>query len=147
MKRTIRERVNAPYTLHDRNIVAFDIVQEETLDTLILRIQPGIKKCVMEYVQENGYVEFQKVDWDFSSAYVINTTENEGKFTGEKFFLKDFIAQFGNSNLEIIDENYGAYQTKYSGWLSRGDLRKEAWKECIIEIVHLGDMVFVTEEE
>lgn len=143
MKRTIMDRISAPYTLHDRTVAAFDVVQENPLDTLILRIQPGIKKCVKEYVEEKGYVEFQKVDWDFCCAYVLDTTENEGKFTGEKFRLKDFIAQFGNSNLEIIDETYGAYQTKYSGWLSEGD---SPWKECVIEIVYLGDMVFVTEE-
>ena len=139
MKRTVLKRVNAPYTLHDRNVVAFE-VQE---DALILRIEPGIKKCVMEYVQEKGYVEFQKVDWDFCFAYIINTVENEVTFTGEKFFMKEFVAQFGNSTLEIIDETYGAYQTKYSGWLTTGE---EPWKECMIDICHLGDMMFVTEE-
>lgn len=139
MKRIVLERINAPYTLHDRNVVDFDVNE----DTLILRVEPGIRKCTTEYVQEKGYVEFQKVDWDFCFAYVINTVENEGKFTGEKFFLKDFIARFENSNLEIIDETYGAYQTKYSGWLTVGN---QPWKECMIEIVHLGDMTFVTEE-
>ncbi len=140
MKRTMLNRVDAPYTLHDRHVVAFDIQE----DTLILRIEPGLKKCVMEYVQEKGYVEFQKVDWDFCFAYVINTVENEGKFTGEKFFLKDFITQFENSTLEIIDETYGAYQTKYSGWLTIGD---QPFKECWIDICHLRDVVFVTEEK
>lgn len=143
MKRTIRERISVPYYLHDRNVVAFE-VQE---DTLILRIQPGIRKWAEEYVQVEGYVEFQKVDWDFSCAYVLDTTENEGKFTGEKFFLKNFIAQFENCSLEIIDEDFGAYQTKYSGWLSQnGELCRESLKDCMIEICHLGDMVFVTEE-
>ena len=139
MKRTVLDRINAPYSLHDRNVVAFDVEGEN----LILRIEPGLRKCVEEYVQEQGYVEFQKVDWDFCFAYVINTTENEGKFEGEKFFLKDFMSQFENSSLEIIDETYGAYQTKYSGWLTMGE---QPWKECMIDICHLRDVVFVTEE-
>ena len=138
MKRTIRENIIAPYSLHDMNVISFEIEG----DNLIMRTQSGMIKCGGEYSQPEGYVEFQKVDWDFCYAYVLDTTANEATFTGEKMFLQKFISEFQNAGFSIIDETYGYNQTKYSGWLSKGS----TVKECVIEIYHMGNMIFVTEE-
>lgn len=138
MKRTIRENIIVPYSLHDMNVIDFEVQGEN----LIMRTQSGMQRCDDVWCQPDGYVEFQKVDWDFCYAYILDTTANEATFTGEKKFLKNFIAEFQNAGFSIIDETYGYNQTKYSGWLSK----EHTVKECVIEIYHLGDMVFVTEE-
>ena len=38
MKRTIRNNINAPYTLHDRNVIALDVMEND----LVMRTQSGI---------------------------------------------------------------------------------------------------------
>ena len=138
MKRTIRENIHVPYSLHDMNVIAFEV----NGDDIIMRTQSGLVKTTEPYGQPDGYVEFHKVDWDFCYAYTINSVANEGPFTGKKKFLKDFIASYQKASFSIIDEVFGYNQTKFFGWLSMGEILKE----CIIEIYHLGDMVYVTEE-
>ena len=64
-------------------------------------------------------------------AHIINTDANS---------MQNAIDYIQNNGL---DETYGAYQTKYSGWLTMGE---QPWKECMIDICHLRDVVFVTEE-
>ena len=41
-----------------------------------------------------------------------------------------------------MDETYGYNMTKYNGYLTAN----RQFCECVIEIYHEGDMVFVTEE-
>ena len=87
----------------------------------------------------DGYVEFYDVQWDFSFAYLLSETGNIGKFEGEKMSLKDFIEKFPHFGFSIIDETFGYNMTKYSGFL----LGNRELCECIIEIYHEGDRVFV----
>ena len=73
--------------------------------------------------------------------YLLDFTGNIGSFTGEKMYLKDFVKQFINANFSIIDETYGYNQSKFEGFLTMGG----TVKECLVEIYHLGDMLFVEE--
>ncbi len=138
MKRTIRLNVHVPYSLHDMRVIQFEV----SGDTLIMRTQSGMTETTEPYGQPDGYIEFHQVDWDFCFAYTMDILANEGEFHGRKMSLQDFIGEFENSGFEVIDESFGYNSSKFSGWL----LQKRHLQECIIEICHLGDMVYVTEE-
>ena len=138
MKRTVRDTVHAPYTLHDRNVIAFEVSGND----IMMKIESGIVETTPPYRQLDGYVTFHQVQWDFSYVYLLGVTGNVGTFTGEKLFLKDFITRYQQFGFSIIDETYGYNMTKYSGYL----LSNRQHCECVIEIYHEGDMVFVVEE-
>jgi len=137
MKQTTRNNVNVPYSLHDMNIVAFDVVG----DDVIMRSETGLVETMPPYGQPDGYVVFRGVRWEFSYVYLLNFTGNVGSFTGEKKYLKDFIANMNPFGFTIMDETYGYNTTHYNGYL----LHKRNHFECRIEVYHEGDMIFVTE--
>jgi len=137
LKRVIRENIKTPYSLHDMNVISFEIKNSN----IIMRTQSGIVMCEKPYAQVDGYVEFNNVDFDMSFVYILDITKNEGEFNGKKMFLKDFINEYKAFGFSIMDEVYGYNQTKYSGYL----LAQRNTSECIIEIYHNGEMVFVDE--
>lgn len=139
MKRIIRENVKAAYSLHDMNVIAFEIG-----DTgLTMRTQSGMVKTTSPYNRTHGYVAFYNVQWDFSYVYLLDSAGNTGPFTGEKMYLKDFIERFRPFSFSVVDETYGYNTTKYSGCL----IADHRQFECVVEIYHEGDMVFVDETE
>ena len=138
MKKTIRNNINSPYTLHDMNACAFDVSDND----IIMKTQSGIVEVASPCRQLDGYVEFHNVQWDFSFVYLLGVTGNVGTFTGEKMFLKDFIEKSKQFGFSIMDETYGYNMTKYNGYL----LSNRQHYECVIEIYHEGDMVFVAED-
>ncbi|MBQ2906004.1 MAG: hypothetical protein IJE54_05375 [Peptococcaceae bacterium] len=137
MKRTIRENVFEPYSLHDMNVIAL----ETAGDTLIMRTQSGMVETTPPYGQPDGYVEFYNVEWDFSYVYILNITGNEGDFQGQKLRLKTFIENADSFGFSVMDSTYGFNQSKFSGYLSMN----RGVCECNIEICHEGDMVYVEE--
>jgi len=86
-------------------------------------------------------VEFHKVGWDFSYAYLLSVNGNTGSFSGSKMELREFIRSNPKPNFTILDETYGYNRTNYSGYITVDD----SFCECNIEIYHEGDMVFVEE--
>ena len=139
MKRTIRNNFHDPYSLHDMNVTAFEV----TGDDIIMRTQAGMVKTASPATQIDGYVEFHGVQWDFSYVYFLSVTGNVGDFQGRKMFLKDFLKDFPDFGFSVMDTTYGYNQTKFSGYLTanRGHC------ECIMELYHEGDMVFVEETD
>lgn len=138
MKKTIRENIDVPYSLHDMNVISFEIIDND----IIMKTQSGVIKTAYPSKQLDGYVQFYNVRWDFSYVYLLDFTGNIGSFTGEKMLLKDFILKFQPLGFSIMDETYGYNTTKYSGYTTF----KRHHYECVIEIYHEGDMIFVTEE-
>ena len=138
MKRTIRNHINPPYSLHDMNVVSFEVTDND----MIMKTQSGMVETIAPYGQPDGYLEFHSVRWDFSYVYLLGVTGNVGTFTGEKMFLKDFIERYQQFGFSVMDETYGCNMTKYCGHL----LSNQQHCECVIEIYHEGDMVFVTVE-
>ena len=137
MKEVIRENIICPYGLHDMNATRFDRNDKD----IIMRLQSGMYKISDSVEQVAGHVKFCNVDFDFCFVTIINELVNEGPISGEKLSFLNFLNNYQNFSFEIIDEVYGYNKTKFWGWLSTGhDL-----KECIIEIYHLGDMIFVDE--
>ena len=137
MIKTVRENICAPYSLHDMNVIAF----EAEGDTIIMRTQSGMCRTIPPLGQPDGHVEFYGVQWDFSYVYLLNFTGNVGTFSGEKMFLKDFIDKNPIFGFCIMDETYGYNCTKYTGYLTMN----RQFCECMVEIYHEGDMVFVEE--
>ena len=135
---TVWHASGPPYSLHDMNVVAFDIQDRK----LIMRTQSGMTKTKPPYEQINGSVVFCDVDYDMSYVYLLDHTGNVGSFTGRKIYLKDFILEEPVFGFSIMDENYGYHQAKYSGYLSM----HRAFYECMVEIYHKGDLLFTAEE-
>lgn len=137
MRETIRRNICAPYSLHDMNVIAFEV----NGDDIIMRTQSGMVKTGNPCSQIDGHVEFHDVRWDFSYVYLLGVTGNEGTFTGEKLSFRDFLDRFQVFGFSIMDETYGFNMTKYNGYLTAKGLHCE----CNIEIYHEGNMVFVDE--
>ena len=110
MKRTIRNNINVPYTLHDMNVFCFEVTDND----IVMRTQSGIVETTNPCTQLDGYVEFYDVQWDFSYVYLLGVTGNIGTFTGEKMFLKDFIERYKQFGFSIMDETYGYNMPKDS---------------------------------
>ena len=138
LNKVIRNSINSPYTLHDMNVFSFEVIDND----IIMRTQSGLIKTDGVCSQVDGYVEFHNVQWDFSFVYLLGVTGNVSTFMGEKMFLKDFIDKYKQFGFSVMDETYGYNMTKYCGYL----LSNGQHHECIIEIYHEGDMVFVAEE-
>ena len=138
LKKTIRNNIDTAFTLHDMNVVSFEIIDND----IVMKTQSGIVEICSPCRQLDGYVEFHNVQWDFSYVYLLGITGNVGTFTGEKMFLKDFIERYKQFGFSIMDETYGYNMTKYCGYL----LANRQHCECVVEIYHEGDMVFVSED-
>jgi len=139
MRQTVRNNIKTPYSLHDRRVIAF----EREGNDLILRLQSGMTKTTVPYGQPEGHVEFVDVQWDFSYVYLLDFAGNTGPFTGEKLFLRDFIEKYKPVGFCVMDETYGYNTTKYSGYL----ISNRRHYECMVELYHEGDMIFVDETE
>ncbi len=127
-----------PYSLHDMNVISFEIDG----DNLILRTQSGMVRTAPNWDQVDGYLEFLDVNWEYCYAtvcegYYGNLGTYEGK-TFKKMYLKDFIAEFQNAGFSILDEYYGQNRALYSGYLHKRDFTGE----CTIEIYHNNIMFY-----
>lgn len=138
MKSTVRENIFAPYSLHDMNVMAFEVSDS----TLVMRTQSGIVKATPPYCQTEGYVQFHGVQWDFCHVYLMEGAGHTGPFTGEKLLLRDFLRQHPLFGFSIMDETYGYNMTRYSGYL----MMERKHFECMVDIYHEGDMIFVAEQ-
>ena len=138
LNKVIRNNINSTYTLHDMNVFSFEVIDND----IIMRTQSGLIKTEGVCSQVAGYVEFHNVQWDFSFVYLLGVTGNVSTFMGEKMFLKEFIERYKQFGFSVVDETYGYNMTKYSGYL----LSNRQHCECVVEIYHEGDMVFVTED-
>ena len=138
LKKTIRNNIDTAFTLHDMNVISFDIIDND----IVMKTQSGIVEICSPCRQLDGHIEFHNVQWDFSYVYLLGITGNVGTFTGEKMFLKDFIERYKQFGFSIMDETYGYNMTKYCGYL----LANRQHCECVVEIYHEGDMVFVSED-
>lgn len=143
MKKTIRANIiGVPYSLHDAQMNQITVAGKK----LTLYFKNEFVQNQDPYDDVKGTVEFERVDWDCSFAYVFKckefNLENTGAIEGEKYMLKDFAERFEGETFEITDETFGYNMTKLGGYLYKdGDTF-----ECMIEIYHLGDMSYLVEE-
>ena len=134
MKKTIREAIHAAYSVHEMDIVALDINGRE----LIVKTQTNMIKAASGR-QVEGHIEFHDVDWGYCYIYLFDSNGNVGPFGGEKKYLIHFLEERKGISFTVANEVYGENRTKYFGYLLSGGKRLE----CIIDIYHEGDMLFV----
>ena len=132
MKITKFYNLEIPYSLHDMNVIKFEIKG----DNLIMRTGSGMVRTAPNFDQVDGYLEFLDVNWEYCFAtvhegYYGNLGTYEGK-TFKKMHLGDFIAEFQNAGFSITDEYYGQNRAFYSGYFAKRDFTGE----CAIEIYH-----------
>lgn len=127
-----------PYSLHDQRVTGMALHE----NTLTFRFAGGFWKVDPPCGRVNGSIEFSDVDPEFCTAYVLDFCGNEGRFTGEKFYLTDYIARYGEIPLEIVDETYQYNHAKFSGYLCKG----ESMIECLVEVYFAGEMRYITTE-
>ena len=137
MKKVIRNNINLPYSLHDMNVTGFEITDKD----LIMRLQYGMNRVTEPRDQVDGHIEFYNLDFDFCHVYIFDITVNKGDFKGEKLSFLTFVERYKKFGFGIVDEVYGYNQSHFKGHL----YSDEGLKECIIELSHLGDMVYVEE--
>ena len=98
-----------------------------------VRVNGIMFKDLADYLRHGREIEFAVK----GRAYSI--TNHSGKWHLCDDIIMKRYRQFG---FAIMDETYGYNMTKYTGYL----LSNRQHCECIIEIYHEGDMVFVSEE-
>ena len=135
----IRHNIHTAYSLHDMRISGVEVRENE----LTLRLENGMIRVGSPCCQVDGYVKFEGVQWDFCYVWLMEHMGNNGKFSGEKMFLREFIDRYPGVGVTVMDETYGYNMTKYNGYFLDG----EHFYDCILEICHEGDMAFVEETE
>ena len=66
MKITRFYNFEIPYSLHDMNVIEFEINGEN----LIMRTQSGMVRTAPNFDQVDGYLEFLDVNWEYAFAKV-----------------------------------------------------------------------------
>ena len=126
-----------PYSLHDMNVIGFEI----NGNNLIMRTESGMVRTAPHWDQVDGYLEFLDVSWKYCFATVCEGYYgNLGTYTErtfKKMYLKDFIAEFQNAGFSIMEEYYGQDRALYTGYFHKGG----TMGECTIEIYH-NNIVF-----
>ena len=75
MLQIARDNVHTPYSLHDMNVIAFEVEG----DTVVMRTQSGMIKTEGLSSQVDGYIVFEKVRWDYSYVYLLDFTGKIGR--------------------------------------------------------------------
>lgn len=139
MKKTVFYPTDAPYSLHDMNVIAFEV----NGDNIKVKTQSGMVKTAPNFAQVQGFVEFLDVEWKWCFAHTHEGFYgNIGAFSGKKMYLKDFIDDFQNAGFSIMDTYYNANRVMFTGFLSK----RKTFGECTIEIYHNG-IVFYEESD
>lgn len=143
MKLTVKKpNPNPPYSLHDAYISE---VRAEG-DTLRLLTQCGYVRTAEPFGQVEGDVEFTEVDFESSYVYIMEYQDvlcgNCGSFTGRKMTLEDFLQEYSDGTLDIMDETYGFRLAVLSGFLSLRD----RMLEFKLEIYYTGEVRYLLKE-
>lgn len=131
-----------PYSLHDAHILELRAEGE----TLRLMTQYGYVSIAEPYGQVDGDVMITGVDWESSYVYLMEYVDvlcgNCGSFTGRKMTLKDFMQEFPDPCLDILDECYGYRQANLRGFLGLPD----RLLECSLELCYTGEFRYLLKD-
>ena len=140
MKITVKKpNPDPPYSLHDAHIMEL----RAEGDTLRLVTQYGYVRTEAPFGQVEGDVEITGVDWDFSCVYVMEyqgvLCGNYGSFTGKKMTVEDFLREYPEAALDIMDETYGYHQVKLNGFLNL----RESCLEFVLDLCYNGEFRYL----
>ncbi len=98
MKKTILQKHNIPYSLHD--MIIKEIKTEENNITLIF--QNGYTETTKPYKQVNGSIIIENADYDFCAVHLLSENGNYGNFKGKNSALKIFLKTLKNTALKLL---------------------------------------------
>lgn len=131
-----------PYSLHDAYISEIRVAG----DTLRLITQCGYVCTSVPYEQMEGDVEITGIDWDFSCVYIMEYQDvlcgNYGSFTGRKLTVVDFLQEYPEATLDVLDETHGYRQVKLNGFLNVG----ERCLEFQLDLCYAGEFRYLLKE-
>lgn len=131
-----------PYSLHDACISEM----RAEGDTLRLLTQCGYVRTTEPFGQVEGDVELTGVDWESSYVYIMEYQDvlcgNCGSFSGRKMTLGDFLKEYSDGTLDIMDETYGFRLAVLSGFLNL----RERILEFKLEIYYTGEVRYLVNE-
>lgn len=138
---TYKDTRRLPYSLHDMR------ANHITIDGNSLRFKFENGFCVSNepYEEVKGTLTITGIDWDFAHIYLLSEYGKEGAFTGRKMALPDFLKEYKNYTLEILDDCYHGYNVIFDGYLYQSDT--EVCLEYHLSLWHDGEMRFETEDK
>ncbi len=140
MKKTILQKHNIPYSLHD--MIIKEIKTEENNITLIF--QNGYTETTKPYKQVNGSIIIENADYDFCAVHLLSENGNYGNFKGKKLSLENFLKNFKEYSLEVVTELYGFNQAEYNGFINLPG--EENVIEYSMSFYYTGGLAYITEE-
>lgn len=142
MKETIlKKNHQLPYSLHDM-IINKIIIEENNIELIF---ENGYVETKGTYKQVDGTILLKEVDNDFCSIYLLSNNGDYGEFIGRKLNIKEFIEEFKQYSLEIVDELHGFNQVQYNGFLSLPN--QENFIEYSMNFYYIGDLIYLTKEK
>ena len=131
----------APCSLHDMTVDKIECREK----TICVHFKDGWSR--QPYPQGEENITIEGVDFDAVSVLLLSKNGEYGDFEGQKLSLQDFLKNYTNFILEIIDDKYGYNSVEYSGYLYLelpNDNRLTI--EMIISIYHFGDIIYDMKE-
>lgn len=126
---------NIPFSLHDSRIMRMEITNDFL--TLFLDEVYEYKNNSEKYYPAN--ITFNDIDYEECNILVFNKGVVNGRFSGVRYEIKEYINKFADTEFEILTESYGTYSTVLEGlvWRDGNDP-----VSGIINIWNTGDVVF-----
>lgn len=141
MKETILQKnIKIPYSLHDRRIDKIEIIEKN----IKLNFECGFTETSEPYNQVEGAIIIENVDFDFGNIYLLSNNGSYGNFTGKKMDIRNFLKEYKNYYLEVVDELYGYNTVQYSGYLTLP--KKVDLIEYSMSFYYTGNLVYYTEK-
>ena len=141
MKETILEKnIKRPYSLHDMVINNIEIVGNDVK----LFFEHGFTKTKDPYNQVDGSIKIKNVDFDFADIYFLSENGSYGNYNGKKITVKNFIKEYKNYSLEVVNELFGYNMVEYSGFLTIPG--EENLIEFSLGFYYTGNLIYYTKE-
>ena len=140
MKETVLEKsIKQPYSLHDMIINNIEIIG----NNLNLSFEHGFMKTNEPYNQVDGSIKIEDVDFDFADIYFLSENGSYGNYNGKKITIKDFLKEYKDYSLEVVNELFGYNMVEYSGFLTipgKEDI------EFSLGLYYTGNLIYYTKE-
>ena len=142
MKETkYKYKSNISYSLHDMRIGRIS----KKDNSIELHFENGYVELKEPYLQIDGTIEIENVDFDFCYVYILSRYGKCGGFRGKKIELEKFISLYKDFGFEVVDELYGYNQVLYVGYLSLPN--EKELREIEIAIYFNGSIIYRTEQQ
>ncbi len=140
MNITYHFKPTIPYSLHDMRVNHIERVGTH----LRFYFETGYIELKDNFRQVDGNLLIEDVDMNFSDVHFLSENGAYGKFNGERMELEDFLKNYEDFSLEILDETYGYNTVVYQGYLSLP--KKNNVIDMTMSIYYTGNIVYEVKE-